>query len=467
MGCILGIPQKNFTRTPYQHSGPGGPDGAPPPPPPQMGSAKPSHAALEVKNGKVIAKDQDLTGVITDTKASDIKLTLDSDETGGIYVAGEGSDYTVEHADILISGSTEVFDMMLSGVAVDDHGILTLKNCKVHMDGRQRLATAASGSSILKVFDSLLVYHGEAWPVSQPEVNTVMNGNMSKAPVFLEIEGNMRTHCTVSNSQSYFYDSTIIADSWAALSTDIADGHVYLEANNCNVITTRAGYGTYADTNCHTVLNHCTLQVQHMVGIISGEAKLELNHCTAKCGNYVVLNHVVGGGDNDAMLTQVSDISIVGGSYQCEDSAVIVKSCNADIVMDHAKIHSYAHTLLKSRINDDPCAPDAAGKNVYGIHAQLKNGAYDGDILHTDSQRPMSVTLEQAQLSGAITGNVYLTFDQGSRWTATGDSNVILNGDVLEGQIDADEGVTICAVGGAATEKTLPSGGKLIITTSI
>ena len=79
----------------------------------------------------------------------------------------------------------------------------------------------------------------------------------------------------------------------------------------------------------------------------------------------------------------------------------------------------------------------------------------------------MSVTLEQAQLSGAITGNVYLTFDQGSRWTATGDSNVILNGDVLEGQIDADEGVTICAVGGAATEKTLPSGGKLIITTSI
>ncbi len=465
MGYIFGIPRKRFTRTPYQRSGPGGPDGGPPPPPPQMGDAKPTHAALEIKNGKVIAKEPALTGVVTDTKALDIKLTLDSAETGGIYVSGKGSDYTLEHADIRISGGTEGFDMKLSGAAVDDHGILTLKNCKVHMDGRQRLATAASGSSTLKVYDSLLVSHGEAWPVNRPEVNTVMNGNMSKAPVFLEIEGNMRTHCTVSNSQSYFYDSTIIADSWAALSTDIADGHVYLEANNCHVITTRAGYGTYADTDCHTVLNHCDLQVQHMAGLISGEAKLELNHCTAKCGNYVVLNHVVGGGDNDAMLTQVSDISIVGGSYQCEDSAVIVKSCNADIVMDHAEIHSYAHTLLKSRINDDPCAPDAAGKAVYGIHAHLKNGAYDGDILHTDTQRPMSVTLEQAQLSGAITGKVYLTFGPESCWTATGDSSVVFNGDVKEDQIDANTGITICAVGGAAMEKTLPSGGRLIVTT--
>jgi hypothetical protein len=281
--------------------------------------------------------------------------------------------------------------------------------------------------------------------------------------VFLEIEGNVRTHCTVMDSESYFYNSTVIADSWAALSTDAAGDRVYLEANDCNVITTRSGYGTYADTGCHCVLNRCNLDVANMAAIVAGESSVKLQDCTAKCGSYVVLNHVVGGGPGDGIFTQVSKIDIVGGKYQCEDPAVICKSCNADILIDGADIHSANGVLVKSRVNDDPCAPNPEGREVYGIHVTLKNMETANDVLHEDPNRRMTLTLEQTRLTGAITGGVLLTLDADSRWTATADSTVVLHGDVNLSQLDALPGVTIIALGAEARQETLPSGGTLVV----
>lgn len=46
---------------------------------------------------------------------------------------------------------------------------------------------------------------------------------------------------------------------------------------------------------------------------------------------------------------QVSDIAIRGGKYQCQDPAVIVKSCNSDILMDGVQIDSACDVLIKSR----------------------------------------------------------------------------------------------------------------------
>ena len=287
---------------------------------------------------------------------------------------------------------------------------------------------------------------------------------MAKPPVFLEIEGNMRTHCTVMDSESYFYNSTVIADSWAALSTDAAGDRVYLEANDCKVITTRSGYGTYADTGCYCTLNRCDLDVANMAAIVAGESGVQLNDCTAKCGSYVVLNHVVGGGPMaDALLSQVSDIRIRGGKYQCENEAVVVKSNNADVLFENAEIHSFAGLLLRSKLNDDPCAPDPAGRQVYGIHVTLRDMTADSGIAHEDPNRVMTVKLEKSVLNGPITGGALVTLDGESKWTATADSDVVLNGDAPAGAIDALPGVTITARGGEERETVLPSGGKLIV----
>lgn len=473
MEKIKGLPYQTFVRDPYLKmsgppmddgphdgpGGPGGPEGAPP-----MPESWPEFAAIEIQNGKLVSKDDTVSGEVTDTEAKDVVLNINRKDMGGVYVAGEGSDYTLEHANIRISGEGQGLGGKLSGAAVEDHGTLTLRDCRINMDGKLRCATSAGGNSVLKVYDSMLVSHGDPWPADEKEVTWVIGPGMSKPPVFLEIEGNMRTHCTVMDSESYFYNSTIIADSWAALSTDAAGDRVYLEANDCNVITTRSGYGTYADTGCYCVLNRCKLDVQNMAAIVAGESGVKLNDCTGKCGSYIVLNHVVGGGPGDGIFTQVSDIAITGGDYRCDDVAVICKSCNADVLFDGARVHSRAGVLVKSKINDDPCAPDPAGRKVYGIHVTLKHMDTENSILHEDPNRTMTLTMESSHLTGAITGGVLLTMDAASRWTATGDSSVVFNGDLSPDQIDALPGVTVEAVGGEARALQLPSGGKLVVT---
>ena len=470
MEIIKGIPLQTFQRTPYVKmsgppmpegdegpGGPGGPEGMPP-----MPENKPEFAALEIVDGKVAAHDEAMTGSITDTEARDLKLNSGRGDLGGVYVAN--SEYTVEHANIRLSGEGQGLGGKLSGAAVEDHGKLTLKDCRIDMTGKLRCATSAGGNSVLKVYDSLLVSHGDPWNVDEKEVTWIIGPGMAKPPVFLEIEGNMRTHCTVMDSESYFYNSTVIADSWAALSTDAAGDRVYLEANDCKVITTRSGYGTYADTGCYCTLNRCDLDVANMAAIVAGESGVQLNDCTAKCGSYVVLNHVVGGGPMaDALLSQVSDIRIRGGKYQCENEAVVVKSNNADVLFENTEIRSFAGLLLRSKLNDDPCAPDPKGKEVYGIHVTLRNMDTANSILHEDPNRVMTVKLENSRLAGAVTGGALVTLDGESKWTATADSDVVLNGDAPAGAIDALPGVTITARGGEERETVLPSGGKLIV----
>ena len=471
MELIHGIPRQTFTRPVYQKmqgppmeggEGPGGPG----PDMPPMPESKPEFAALEVQNGRIVSRDDAISGQFTDTCARNVTLNLGRGDMGGIHVSGEGSDFTVEHANIRLSGEGQGLGGRLSGASVEDHARLTLRDCRINMDGRLRCATSAGGNSVLKVYDSMLVSHGDPWNVEEKEVTWVIGPGMSKPPVFLEIEGNMRTHCTVMDSESYFYNSTIIADSWAALSTDAAGDRVYLEANDCNVITTRSGYGTYADTGCYCTLNRCNLDVQNMAAIVAGESGVQLNDCTAKCGSYVVLNHVVGGGPGDSIFTQVSNIAIRGGQYRCGGPAVICKSVNSDILMDGAQVDSACGVLVKSRVNDDPCAPNPAGRAVYGIHVTLRNMDTENAILHEDPNRPMTLRLEQTTLTGAITGGVLLTLEEGSRWIAAADSSVVLNGDADLARIDALAGVTITAVGGENKTVTLPSGGKLVVKTA-
>ena len=180
----------------------------------------------------------------------------------------------------------------------------------------------------------------------------------------------------------------------------------------------------------------------------------------------MVLNHVVGGGPGDGIFTQVSNIAIRGGKYQCDEPAVICKSVNSDILFEGAQVDSACGVLVKSRVNDDPCAPNPAGREVYGIHVTLKDMDTQNSILHEDPNRRMTLKLEQTTLTGAITGGVLLTLDQSSRWTATADSSVVLNGDAALEQLDAVSGVTITAVGGEEKTVTLPSGGTLVVKTA-
>ncbi len=134
--------------------------------------------------------------------------------------------------------------------------------------------------------------------------------------------------------------------------------------------------------------------------------------------------------------------------------------------VSHLYITCRNGVFVHSQINNnskDRTAVD--GKTVYGHNIALSNMTLAGDILHEDYERTMSVNMSCMDYTGALK-NVYLTMDHASKWTATGDSTVVLMGDIHPEQIDGNGMITIHAHAGEGCELSgtyaLESGGKLI-----
>ncbi len=88
-------------------------------------------------------------------------------------------------------------------------------------------------------------------------------------------------------------------------------------------------------------------------------------------------------------------------------SAALVRSMQAELTFDNTEIYPSNGVLLQSIVAYDPNGGTsmyrAAGEEALeGISATFANGAYTGDILHQDYHRQMTVTLENAALTGSI-----------------------------------------------------------------
>src|SRR5262249_49814902 len=144
----------------------------------------------------------------------------------------------------------------------------------------------------------------------------------------------------MGDAKSYFYDSTIIAEGWGALSTDAAHG-AYLEANRCDIRVLRSGYGTYADNGATVVINDSKIDTATFAGIIAGQASIAFNGVhSVSHGNSVMIHSVMGSPDDLATL------SIKGGDLASTNAAILVKSANADITIDGAKVSAGNGDLL-------------------------------------------------------------------------------------------------------------------------
>ena len=430
----------------------GGPSGG-------FGTPGKATPAIYIEDGKVSSGNSKAeavsAGKVGDAFASGVKISAKDADIGGVYAKGLGTEYVLANATIDLSGDAGTgLGGPNSGASADDYASLTIRNCTITTRGKARNATSVRNHGLLRVYNSTLTAHGVPFDID------ITNTNQKKQ---LEIDGNSRAHVTLSNSLSYFYYSTIIAEGWAALSTDGAEGFLYLEANHCNVRTVKSGYGTYADKFCHNCINDCDFDVASMAAILEGESDVTFNNTRAKCGTYFALIHSIG------TPAELSTLRVTGGEITCKSPAVLVKSANADIAFDGVKMASESGVLLKSTISVDPQAAKAAntkGQKVYGIHATFKNMDVAGDIDHSmdKDNRGMTVYLEQTTLKGAIK-DASIKLNRLSKWTATTDSNVTIIGDVEISQIDAPAGVTITAVASQSGTYKLASCGTLILKT--
>ncbi len=415
-----------------------------------------ARAAVHVKDGAYLedsSKNKLLFGgEVGKNKIKDIKVVAYQGNEGGIYVEGSGSEADVRGGVIHLFGDGKGVGGPATGAAAKNQATLTLRNVIIDSYGKSRFCTVAEQFSTLRAYDSLFISHG----VPYGEGIASPAGLMATPPPALEIGGNCRTHCTMSNSYSYFYNSKIICDGWGALSTETAEGFVYLEANDCDVIVTKQGYGAYADPDCHVYFNRSHFDIDGMASIIAGEGDMTFTDCAADCASYFCLMHCVMGAPEE-----VGTLVVKGGTIRTGQELVKIKSHNAQIEFTGADIKSDSKVLVHTVWNDDPCATKA-GDAPYGVNVIFKDMDVSGDLLHEDPERAMWIRLNSTTLKGAII-NGNLALDAGSKWTATADSNIILLTDIYPAQIDAPEGVTIKAKGHQAAVYGLAGGGRLVV----
>lgn len=459
MALIKGIIEEKFVEPPEASlkGEPFGPPGGPGGPGGPMG-AKPVEykAAVYIENGKYVQGKSTTSAVsggkVDNMAASGIKISSDAENFNGVYVTGK-CEYTLSDSSIGLYGKgTNDFAGIGAAVMADGGSTVTLRNMAITTNGVIRCATVVTGKSILKVYDSVLVANGGILPEGHVSKD---GAGMDGPPVAFGLFGNCRAHLTMNNSRAYFYNSTIVADGWGTLSTDASMGYVYLEANNCLIKNTRSGYGSYSDGGCHNVFNNCTFESAAVSGIMGNECDMTFNDVKATCGTYLVMMHCYMGSPHVK-----GTLTINGGEIKTEKDSIFIKSDNADITIDGAKIVSRKGAIIRSVVNDDPHASKVNGAKVYGIRARLKHMFLEGDFLHEDTERTMSLSLVTTTLKGLIK-NASVSFDTGSKWTATGDCKVTLVGDIDTAQIDAPEGVTITAIAGESGTYKLAGGGIL------
>ena len=419
--------------------------------------------SISVINGKAAVAPEpyaDITGEISNTGMKNGSYDTSEPCINGLYIASEKEDkFTVSDCDFKMRGDgINDFAGIGSAIMVDEKAIAEVSDTSVETWGCIRPCTVAAGNSTLVVRNCTLTGHTGELPSTY--VKRIASG-MMEPPPGLEIGGTGRTHLSMGNSKAYFYDSKIYTRDWAALSTDSAQGDLYLEANNCDVICEGIGYGTYADNGCYNYLNDCCVISGSHGAIMAGESNVSFTNCDTKAGQYAMMIHSVRGSS-----TEVTTGYIDGGSAEAGTAIFFVKSTNAYIHSVGAELK--APYIIKSEINRDdaktPVAPEDRYK-VYGIKAYLQEETLEGDIWHEEDQRAMAVTMVNVKLTGGI-HDAYISLVD-SDWTATKDSLVCFVGTVDPNAIDALPGVTITAKAGEGCTLSgtysLKSGGSLVI----
>ena len=410
-------------------------------------------AAVHIKDGhyesSLSVQSALLGGCVEERKASAVRVEAGDGKTGGVFVQGKGS-FEVDGAWISLSGDCDGIGGPATGAAVCDGGELTVRNAVIDASGLTHYATVAERGSVLRVYDSVLSSHGAPFANGEPQPCQPMQ----TPPPPLMIAGNSRTHCTMTNSESYFYNSTILADGWGALSTEAAEGYVLIEANDCTVVTVRRGYAAYVDPGCHVRLNRCKVDSADMAAIVGGEGELTIVDSDVRCGANFLLIHSVFGEPEE-----VSEITVRGGKIRSVNESLLIKSRNVEILLDSTDIRAENGVLIRSIHNEDFLATPV-GEDPYGSAIEMKSMTAEGDIIHTDDEREMWLKLTDTVLHGAICG-AHLELNAGTRWFATSDSEVTLMGELDPAQIDAPEGVTVRMHAGEQGRVKLASGGIL------
>lgn len=407
----------------------------------------------------VLSEDVDhsaqTTGEITAEYAKNVTMVSNDFNVNGIVVGGN-STYTISDSKFDFTGDgINDFQGWGAQVQATDTAKVIIENTKMTTTGVIRPCTNAVDASTLIVKNCELIGNGG---IITKDTAQAVNGGMLVPPPGLGVGGNSRTHLSVGNSHSYFFDTKIIANGWAALSCDAGYGDLYMEANRCEIINTDSGYATFSDGGCYVIVNDSKVKALTHAMILAGRAKQRVFRSEVESGQHAVMGFTVFGHHSELCELTIEDSSIKAG-----DDAILLRSTNAYIDLRKVTAECGNGVFVHSVLNSDPVATKCSPEDhTYGIKIVMSDMELSGDFIHEDPNRTMALAINHTSINGQIE-NAAIQLDEASKWTATKDSHVMIYGDY--GIIDALEGVTIYAYSDVLTPqtKTLASGGQLVI----
>lgn len=414
-----------------------------------------TEAALWLRDGKVdeaCSGAAPYTGEITES-GSVLNFALDSDKPELNAVVVSGGTSVILEPKIHMSGcGCSDFTCKGTGILTVDGAKVDIRGGEIVTHGSTRSATIATTGSTLKVFDAKLATYGGPLPEGYVPV---IGPGMMEPPAPLGLAGNCRTHLSMDNSETYFYNCDIYGEAWAALSTDSSGGYVYMEANDCDIRMNGNGYVIYADNGCHVALNDCDIYSGNVFAIQDGNSSITMKDTYGICEGYGFLVH---GGMHD--LEDIGMISMRECGLTSEGPMFRCKSSNVNMHFNCCQLTSKEGVILQTMVTDDEFyyQTRSHAEDEYGVQATFEDMELFGDFLCEDTERKTCLNMVNTAVTGGITGFPRLQLTEGSTFTATKDSSITIVGDT-EG-LDAAAGVAITAKG-VGEDVTLPSGGIL------
>lgn len=449
----------------------GGPGGGAPPP----GDGAPTEAAIVITDG---AENPDMEyepGAYGDLiSQQDGEIVIDGLELkngdygfNGLVVTGESSVVRLQKATIRLGVDSPAADGDTGGAAtnIDSGATLYISDSHLIVDGAARYVTASYNDATLIVNNSIVESTGSnanTAEVSEPFSNEA-----------LLISGTARANFSIGATKTYYFNSTCMAEGWAALSTDSATGDgLDLYAYNTDGIAENGGYSTYADTNCRVWLYGSRMSAAEIGCIISKSGRIHVYDSdaagneimtynegetvhedssilggrnavmihapdmmgqglwAADCGTFTAENTAIGTTQELVSTKDYNDYGEAVGAYidYVSGSDFLIRSTSASIDLKNVTMESYNGTLVHTVLNADSMGNFLApgdGDQVNPIAVTMTDMDVTGDIRHEDYQRKMTVELQNTTLTGNIVSGTME--DWNSTWAQYGDVNWVVD----------------------------------------
>ena len=457
---------------------PGGPGGGPPGG--MMMPGPPSQAAIFIKAGAESTSKE--------YRAGQYQAQIKS-EANGITILGLN----------LNSGQYTYNGIAVTGAK----SVVTLDKARMKLGVTQEAGAKEVGGAAVSVGDAKLIVNNSS--ITQTGSNRFTSQQtepFSNDALF--ISGIARSNMSTGTSHTYYFNSTVTTEGWAALSTDASSGDgLDLYAYNTRAIAQHGGYGTYADFGCRVWLYGSTLESPEVGAIIARSGEITIADGASapaeimkfNLGETTAAGTVIAGG-RDAVMIHAPDMMGEGkGAAAYIDyingAALLIKSTSATISFDRAKLDSFSGVAVMTVLNSDRMGnflkAETDGSQVKPVAITMKNMSVNADINHMDYQRIMTLSLERATLKGAVVSGmvedwnklwavfqrkdtrwvqndkwgtfygVRMTLKQGSTWEVSGPSLLssltVENGATRKGRVQVDGATVRPTVGKTYTGK--------------